>query len=150
MEHPYTNPWSAMTLTLPQPEDASPSAPIAWNVKSDRPQSFSWVSPQESLQWQFFQEAVQTLRARGNEVFVLFGPFNQHLLTEENKPIYQAKQAEMLAWLDTSGCAYLAPQALPSELYADASHPLSQGYRLLAQELYASKTFQAFITEDKK
>jgi hypothetical protein len=35
----------------------------------------------------------------------------------------------------------VVPEALPSALYADASHPLTQGYELLANRICADETF---------
>ena len=144
--HPYSNPLQAISLDMPMPLDVAPSPPIPWMEKSDRLQSFSWVPPELSLQWASFQEAVATLEARGNEVFVIFGPFNKHLLTEDNRAIYQPMEDVMIQWLADSGVTYVAPTALASELYADASHPIPAGYEALADVLVTSESFQAFIT----
>ena len=40
-------------------------------------------------------------------------------------------------WLKERKIPYYAPEALPSEQYGDASHPLGSGYALLAKELVA-------------
>jgi hypothetical protein len=37
------------------------------------------------------------------------------------------------------------PDVLPSELYADASHPLTEGYALLAKEIWADQVFQKWM-----
>jgi len=42
---------------------------------------------------------------------------------------------------------HYVPPALPSELYADASHPNAAGYRLLAQWLWDSDSFAALRTD---
>jgi hypothetical protein len=34
---------------------------------------------------------------------------------------------------------------LPSALYADASHPLTDGYKLLAARIYADPNFKAWL-----
>jgi hypothetical protein len=37
---------------------------------------------------------------------------------------------------------HLVPEARPSELYGDASHPLSDGYKMLAEQLYQDAFFK--------
>jgi len=37
------------------------------------------------------------------------------------------------------------PDILPSELYADASHPLTAGYELLAKRIYADESFRKWL-----
>ena len=44
-------------------------------------------------------------------------------------------------WLRHHQIAYVAPPPLPSEHYADASHPLSVGYAELARELWRHEFF---------
>jgi hypothetical protein len=41
--------------------------------------------------------------------------------------------------------AYLEPETLPSALYADASHPLTDGYALLAHEIDTDPTFRRWL-----
>jgi lysophospholipase L1-like esterase len=40
---------------------------------------------------------------------------------------------------------HLTPETLPSALYADDCHPLTEGYQLLAKRLYANPTFQEWL-----
>jgi hypothetical protein len=148
VSNPYENPLSAISMAMPMPLDVGPSPPIPWMEKSDRLQSFSWIPPELSSQWAYFKQAVATLEARGNEVFVIFGPFNTHLLTEENKVTYLPMEDMMTQWLKDNDVAYVAPAPLASELYADASHPIPAGYVVLADVLLASESFQAFIAAE--
>jgi hypothetical protein len=39
----------------------------------------------------------------------------------------------------------VVPEALPSALYADASHPLTQGYELLARRICADEMFRNWL-----
>ena len=48
----------------------------------------------------------------------------------------------VLHWLDQEHINYLSPQPLESALYADASHPLTQGYEVLAEQLCKDPKFQ--------
>jgi hypothetical protein len=57
------------------------------------------------------------------------------MLTDKSLNDYQKVKAAITTWLHDSGVPYSAPPALPSESYADASHPLSDGYELLARQL---------------
>jgi hypothetical protein len=38
------------------------------------------------------------------------------------------------------------PETLPSALYADASHPLTEGYALLAKRISADPQFRNWLT----
>jgi hypothetical protein len=96
------------------------------------------VDPEKSLQLQFFRKTVEVLQRRGNHVFVLVGPFNEHMLQEKSKAGYFKLKNAVKAWLHEKQIPYLAPEPLPSELYADASHPLAEGYELLAQQVLAA------------
>jgi hypothetical protein len=40
---------------------------------------------------------------------------------------------------------HLTPELLPSALYADASHPLTEGYELLAKHIYSDTSFQKWL-----
>jgi len=44
-------------------------------------------------------------------------------------------KSKMRAFFYESWCYYI-PSVLPSESYADVSHPLSEGYALLAEQLF--------------
>ncbi|MHC4176357.1 MAG: hypothetical protein ACYSWU_02555 [Planctomycetota bacterium] len=141
--HPYTNPADAVTLELPSPDEPPSPRPIAepWKKKELAPLPFPWVKLETSLQWRFFRQTVETLRARGNRVFVLVGPFNEHMLTPQSLETYKRRKREVEAWLRQEKVAHCVPAALPSEYYADASHPLAEGYRLLAERLLDESFF---------
>jgi hypothetical protein len=143
MEHPYDNPLERLTLELP-PLDQSlrhPSRP--WYKSGITKQDFPWIDLDTSLQWHAFQCTVQLLRKRGNRVFVLVGPFNEHLLNPESLRRYQEVKATITAWLKEQQVPHLVPPPLPSAQYGDASHPLAEGYELLAQKLWAEPSFPA-------
>ena len=54
------------------------------------------------------------LLSRGNRVFVLLGPFNEHLLTENNRKEYEKRKAFVESWFREQKLAYLAPPPLAS------------------------------------
>ena len=144
-DHPTENPVARLAAGLPAPKTDLRHDPVAWDAGGFQPTPFSWVPPAESNQWRFFQETVDTLQSRGNQVFVLLGPFNEHMIAAEGKERYAQAKAAMTQWLDASGLPYWAPDTLPSQEYADASHPLAPGYQRLAQQLWMNPQFQAHI-----
>ena len=145
-EHPYANPVKPLSQGLPKDGATPPSEPVSWQTRDLGIQDFDWVPLESSLQWGFFKESLRTLRSRGNEIFVILGPFNEHMLSPASQEGYKTLREGMEAWLRAEGMAYVAPQVLPTELYADASHPLRDGYALLARNLLDDKTFREFVT----
>jgi hypothetical protein len=138
LEHPTANPLRPLLQGLPPSDNRLRLGALPWTRnKLISKQTYDWVAPETSLQWEFFRRSVDLLRRRGNQVFVLVGPFNEHILAREtNVHEYQSKiKAAVVAWLHDQGAAYLAPAPLPSDLYADASHPLGPGYAILAQQV---------------
>jgi len=145
----YRNPLAALTLTIrAAPQDDAKRGPHSkrhkpWTATTE-PTQLAWVPLKSSLQWAAFQRTVARLQAQHNDVLVLVGPFNEHLMTEENRPVYRQLRDEMVAWLKSENIPCCAPEPLPSELYADASHPLTEGYRLLAAQLFADAAFRTW------
>jgi hypothetical protein len=97
------------------------------------------------LQWQAFQGVVKLLQKRGNQVFVLVGPFNEHLLAPDSLERYQQVKATIAAWLRENSVPHALPPPLPSDLYGDASHPLAEGYKLLAEQLTREPLFRSAV-----
>jgi len=145
IEHPYRVPFGEVKSGLPEPGRAPRHEAVPWAQKGLGLQDFPWVELESSFQWARFCKAVGILRDRGNRVFVLVGPFNEHMLAPASRERYVELKRGVVAWLHEEGVPYLAPDALPSELYADASHPLARGYALLARELADSAAFQGFL-----
>lgn len=147
----YKNPLSQITFVVPSaPSDVLQRGPKSprhrpWSETGQGTTPFDWVPLESSLQWQAFQNVITTLRGRGNDVLVLVGPFNEHMIAEDTRAPYHEIRAGIVAWLKRNGIPSLAPEPLPSQLYADASHPLTEGYKLLARRLYADETFRAWL-----
>jgi len=145
MENPYRNPFSGKELKAPTPENKPQSRPVSWSKRGMRKEDFPWLPPEESYQWKYFLRTVKILRRRGNRVFVVIGPFNPYILTEESLKRYKETRRRMESQLRASGVEFLSVPALPSELYADASHPLADGYALIARRLLESKSFVSWL-----
>jgi hypothetical protein len=145
MEHPYENAARTVTLELPTSANNSQNEHISWTEKGTSKTDFQWVELQISLQWSFFQQSVELLKARGNSVFVLVGPFNEHMLKGDSIEIYRKMKSKIKDWLQQNNIAYYMPATLPSEWYVDASHPLSEGYAMLAKHLFENESFRSSI-----
>lgn len=135
IQYPYQNPLKAVTLDIPVPENQPKSRPVAWFERGMKKQNFQWVEVAKSFQWGSFKKAIGILKARKNTVFVTIGPFNPYILTDESLKRYNGMRAKMEEWLVAEGVQYLSLSDLPSEYYADASHPLKEGYARIAEEL---------------
>ena len=88
------------------------------------------------------------MKARKNDLLVIIGPFNKHLLAPENRE--SLEQLERLAcdWFESEGIFH-APPTLESRLYGDASHPLTEGYALLADHLWETPLFKTWLKSPK-
>lgn len=145
MENPYANPFERIRLESIQLKDAPHSLPIAWTKRGIQPQDIPWIDLDTSLQGQAFRTTAELLRDRGNSVFVIIGPFNEHMLTDESRERYRAMSQQVESWLDDEEIAHYAATPLPSHEYADASHPLSAGYGRLAEQVYEHSEFQQWL-----
>jgi hypothetical protein len=88
---------------------------------------------------------VKLLQSRGNDVLVVVGPFNEHIMAQGNRPAFRQLRDGIVDWLAKNHVAHVAPEMLPSALYADASHPLTEGYQLLASRLNGDTAFQTWL-----
>jgi hypothetical protein len=147
------NPLAQITLRVPSaPQndtERGPGSPRhkAWNSEGQNTVAFEWVGLDSSLQWSAFRRVVAKLRERGNDVLVVLGPFNEHMLSEENRAEYRKLRDGISAWLEANQVPHVTPETLPTSLYADASHPLTQGYELLAKNLSEDPIFQKWLRD---
>jgi hypothetical protein len=113
-----------------------------------RKRDLAWVELEQSLQWRFFRRSVEHLKRSDCAVFVLVGPFNEHLLTETDVARYGRIKRGIDAWLRTHNIPHAIAIPLPAEHYADASHPVAEGYALLAQQLLEDASFKSWATRN--
>jgi hypothetical protein len=149
----YKNPLSKITFRVPPaPNDdpeRGPNSPRhrSWTNSGAGPTSFEWPIKLKSLQWHAFQQTIEKLRQDRNDVIVVFGPFNAHIVAPENALEFSALTNGIIQTLKSLNVSLCVPQTLPSDLYADASHPLTDGYKLLAKQLLDDPTFKNFIAK---
>ena len=144
IEHPYASPAAALTVELPSPDEPPSPRPVAepWTSQGVGRMNAPWVELGTSFQWRCFRRAVEILRSRRNRVFVLVGPLNEHMLSDKSRQTYRQRKLEAEAWFRQQKIAYYAAPVLPSDCYADASHPLSEGYAILARQLLENESFR--------
>jgi len=144
LENPYSLPWGRRGPDSFSGDEPG-SEPLNWRDRGIVPQNLPWVEAARSYQWASFRRTIEVLRARRNSVFVLLGPFNTHALTRKSHTRYEALESAMEEWLRQEEIPYYAPRSLPTGMYADVSHPLGDGYRDLARELFGSPSFQTWM-----
>jgi hypothetical protein len=98
-----------------------------------------------SVQWAAFQRLVRLLRERDNDVLVIIGPFNEHMIAPEQRPTFHGVRDGMAAWLASERVPTIVPPTLASPLYADASHPLTEGYAALARQISHDRTLHDWL-----
>lgn len=151
----YPNAWKdplrQVTLSVPDdPPDDSQRGPTSvrhkpWSDAGTGPSEFDWVELDASRQWRAMRNVILGLCDRGNDVLVIVGPFNEHMVAEGQRPTCAKLRDGVAAWLTANRVAHVVPPTLPSQLYADASHPLTEGYALLARRLFENATVQQWL-----
>jgi len=147
----FKNPVAQITLAVPPEPGIDPERGPAssrhkpWSTTGEGSTRFEWVELDQSFQWAAFQRLLKLLQSRGNDVLVVVGPFNEHIMAAENRPAYHRLREDAGDWLARNQIAHVMPEPLPSVLYADASHPLTDGYRMLADRLSHDATFQKWM-----
>jgi len=134
--HPYDNPVQPLTRGLPALDRQRRTEELPWYKTGNAKVDFAWFEQRDqSLQLQAFKEVAEVLKRRGNRVFVLVGPLNEHMLADESLKRYQKVKTWIKDWLEEQQIAYVIPPPLASEQYGDMSHPLAAGYEALARQL---------------
>ncbi len=140
-QHPYDNPVSPLLQGLPPSDNSLERLQIPWFKDSRSKEDAPWLDMETSLQWPAFQRVVKLLQGRNNRVFVVVGPFNEHMLTPVSKQRCQTVKGIIGEWLKANDIPHMIAEVLPSEEYADLSHPLPGGYERLAERLRANAEF---------
>ncbi|MFA9480072.1 hypothetical protein ACERK3_17495 [Phycisphaerales bacterium AB-hyl4] len=141
LENPSDFPLSFIGHELPAVDENPRSRAIPWEQGGFTETEFPWLDLETSFQWQSFRNMIDLLRSRDNEVFVLVGPFNKHMMAPESRVRYEQVKAEMVRWLEQEGIPHNATANLPTDEFGDASHPLASGYERLARELLEDPAF---------
>ena len=85
------------------------------------------------------------LHGESDRLLVVVGPLNEHMMNDATREKYLGFRIAVAAWLSAEGIRVVVPEALPSDGFADASHPLTQGYERLAKRLAADPMFKTWL-----
>jgi hypothetical protein len=149
----YRLPWDAVTFEVPGEPDQDPDrGPLssrhkAWSTTGEGSQNFDWIALDQSLQWGAFQRLIEMLLSRDNELMVILGPLNRHIMSAQNQSEFDERVASVTQWLEQQEIQFVAPETLPFHLYGDASHPLTEGYRKLAEGLWSDERFRGWLNQ---
>jgi len=135
MAHPYGNPFGDIAGKLQSLSENRPVRKREERARGERKYDLPWVDLERSVQWRYFKRSVELLRQRGNRVFVVVGPFNEHILEEESLERYNEIEVGIENWLVENRVDCYIPLPLAEGYYADASHPVGEGYALLAEQI---------------
>src|SRR5262249_52489804 len=149
----YPNAWRNPLDPLKQPLQGEPAfdpqrGPASprhkgWNSDGKAmPAEFEWVPLDRSLQWAAFQRLISLLRERGNDVLVIVGPSNEHMTAPQQRQANEKMREPTAQKLPRQQATVIVPPTLPGDLYADASHPLTDGYAMLAKFLFENDAFK--------
>jgi len=136
VENPYSNPLNRISIeppTLAKEQDPDSKSRIG---KGQVKQSLPWIEFETSLQWWAFQHILALLELRGNEVFVIVGPLNEHVLDPASIQKYKELLAKAETRLKEMEVLYSLLPLLPGHMYADTSHPIPDGYKFLAEHMW--------------
>ena len=98
-------------------------------------QHWEWVQLTGSRQWCALTDTAKLLKSRGNDVTIMIGGINPGLLDEQTLSGLRKLRTEAAKLLSQENIHSITLPELDAALYADASHPLGDGYALLASDL---------------
>lgn len=136
IENPYSNPLSQISIKSHRLEKETDVDARSRTTGSQVQQSLPWVEFETSLQWWAFERLLELLQDRGNDVMVVVGPLNEHVLNSESIRRYRELLIKAEHRLKEMNVKYSLIPLLDRDMYADTSHPLPQGYALLAEYIW--------------
>ncbi|MFC1691951.1 hypothetical protein ACFL1R_00420 [Candidatus Latescibacterota bacterium] len=151
MDNPYRNPFSAITFTATPVMAEKQGKGIDWKAKGMEISDSPFVSINESMQWQCYFNALESLKKVNARVFVLLGPYNTHALTPDSIKRLKSMIGDVKKSLDDSGILYFDSMEnnLPSDTFGDSCHLLKDGHLMLARNLMNDTRFREWLKEKK-
>ena len=150
MAHPEDNPIQPLLRGLPPSDNVLEQPQVPWfanapKKKGPPKEDVPWVDMDTSLQWPAFQRVVSLLQSRGNRVFVVVGPFNEHMLTDGSRRRCQHVKETIAAWLKTNEVPHVVAKVLPTRIMATPAIRCRAAMSCLAQRLWVNVEFQAMV-----
>ena len=133
--HPYQNPFKNAAVKFDSLFTGAQKAKQEVQKTETRKTDLPFVEIDKSLQWKYFMQTVDILQKRGNKVFVIVGPFNEHMLNQPSIDLLTKIKTDAEKILIDKKIDYIFAPVLPEEYFADASHPTAAGYEMLAKEI---------------
>ncbi|MDD5464545.1 MAG: hypothetical protein PHP62_05345 [Candidatus Moranbacteria bacterium] len=144
VDNPYKNPFAQISLSIDAQEKDKVNSSVNWTKKGIPQQNWKWLELDDSTQWSSFKNIVKRLKADGNQIYVMIGPLNPYMLTEKSLKLLKKRQEEIQEWLRKEKVESFIVSDMPSEVYADASHPLEKGYEMIADELIKTEILKPY------
>jgi len=141
-EHSGCNPLASLRRSICPMETEHKGTQENWSTRGIPIQHWEWVPLSASRQWQALLECAALLAERGNRVVVLIGGINPELLDDSTRAGLTQLRSDAEKVLQSAQLEYFLLPELDGQLYADASHPLEEGYRRLAEFLAEQPLFK--------
>ena len=149
MNHPYRNPFSAITFEAAPMMTDKQGRGLSWKAKEYKISNDPFMSPVESLQYECYINALSMLKKKNSRVFVMLGPYNHYMYTPESQKRLFTMIEEVKKDFDSMGIPYFDTLALnlPSEVFGDTCHLLREGHIMLADALVKDAGFRRWLEE---
>ena len=149
VENPYANPLKEIGKKLEIAEkEKNTNSGDDWSKKGITPQNWDWLPLEKSRQWKAFEGIISILQNNNNKVLVMVGPINPYILTKESLSKYRKLQNDIKDFLEKKKIDCCIVPDMPSETYADASHPLEKGYQIIADKLYETDFIKKALSSE--
>ena len=147
IDNPYSSPFAAITFKAAPVMAEAQGKQTSWQEKGIKLSDAPFVLPSESVQWKCYTDAIKKLKEKNSQVFVLIGPYNNYMLTEESQLRLFSTINILKKNLDELGVPYFDSFEikLPSETFADTCHLLVEGHKILAKELVGDEKFRSWL-----
>jgi len=147
MDHPYDNPFAAITFQAAPVMAESQGKSLDWETKEIKIADYPFVDLAESIQFECFLHAIDKLKSMNTQVFVMLGPFNDHFLTPESRERLLATIESAKTFLNERGVPYFDTIAigLPSKTFGDSCHLLRDGHEMLGRAFASDPVFREWL-----
>lgn len=135
VSHPYQNPFAGMNTRLGSLFEGVERKKQAVEAKEGLKRDLPFVEIDKSLQWKYFMKTIEILQERQNKVFVIAGPFNEHILNKQSFDALSKIKSDIEKNLLEKKIKFYIAEVLPEDYFADPSHPIAKGYEYLAKEI---------------
>lgn len=147
IEHPYNNPFSAITFKAGEVTKEKRGKGLNWETQKMKLQNYKYIPLEESVQFECFLDTIKMLKRRNITFFILIGPYNPYVLIPESRERLYVLLGNVKCYFDEHKLPYFeAGSNLPNSQFADgAGHMLYNGHDILSKELLKDARFQEWL-----